>query len=93
MFFLISLTYCADFGKQSEAGTMQFETGDSRAAFAALSAALFPLIPTWLGTLQKIISLFFLILVCSSKILRIIGFGVQISCMACRADFESVKII
>ena len=65
---------------------MEFETGDSRAAFAALSAASFPLIWT-----QK--KLFFLILGCSSKILQTIGFGVQISCVACRADFEPVKII
>ena len=55
--FLLSFTYWAGLDNQSAAGTMEFETGDARAAFAAWSAASFPLIPTWLGTQQKMTSL------------------------------------
>ena len=38
---------------------MEYDIEDSKAAFAALSAASFSKIPTWLVTQQKMISLVF----------------------------------
>ena len=85
--------YSVDFGNQSDAGTLGSETGETRAAFASWSAASFPLMPTWLGTQQKMISLVCLISLCNSRTLRTNGCSVQRSCMASRADFESENIM